>query len=188
MFAGNIGEAQDFSAILDAAEQLKIHNHIRWLIVGDGRMANWVRNEVTRRGLQDVFLMFGRYSIDRMPSMYQHADALLVTLKPEPIFAMTLPGKVQSYLNSGIPIIGMLDGEGAEVINAAKVGFSNMAGDSAALAHAILRMSQLTAAQRHIMGEQGRAYGKQEFDRSMLVSKLENWLMSLSTSKGFPHN
>src|SRR5262249_28120162 len=95
MFAGNIGEAQDFPTILDAAGLLRGRPQARFLIVGDGRMAAWVRDEIARRGLEQQVVMLGRYPVERMPSFYRHADALLVSLKDEPIFAMTIPGKLQ---------------------------------------------------------------------------------------------
>lgn len=180
LFAGNIGEAQDFSAILDAAELLIDHKNIRWLIVGDGRMASWVKGEAARRGLQENFVLLGRYSVDRMSSFYQHADGLLVSLKSDPVFSMTLPGKIQSYLAAGIPILGMLDGEGASVIQDSRAGFACPAGDSRALAEAVLCLSRLTETERQFMGQRGAAYSRREFDRDMLISRLETWLMNLS--------
>jgi colanic acid biosynthesis glycosyl transferase WcaI len=72
-----------------------------------------------------------------MPSFFRSADALLVSLKREPIFAMTIPGKVQSYLAAGIPILAMLDGEGARVIEELGAGLVCPAGDGNALAERI---------------------------------------------------
>jgi colanic acid biosynthesis glycosyl transferase WcaI len=92
MFAGNVGESQNFPAILDAAERLRSNNDIRWVIVGHGRASAWVKEEVDRRGLQKNFLLLGRFPLERMPSFYRHADALLVSLKSDPIFSMTVPG------------------------------------------------------------------------------------------------
>lgn len=180
LFAGNIGEAQDFSAILDAAELLIDYKNIRWFIVGEGRMASWVKGESARRGLQKNFILLGRYPVDRMPSFYRHADGLLVSLKSDPVFSMTLPGKMQSYLAAGIPILGMLDGEGARVIQDSGAGFACPSGDSRALAEAVLRLSRLTAPERQSMGQRGTAYSRLEFDRDILITKLETWLMSLS--------
>ena len=94
LFAGNIGDAQDFPAILEAAEALRDEPNLRWLIVGDGRAAAWVRSEITRRNLTDCVILLGRHPIERMPSFFRAASALLVTLKEDPIFAMTIPGKV----------------------------------------------------------------------------------------------
>ena len=62
-----------------------------------------MREQVAQRGLTEQVLLPGRFPVERMPSFYRHADALLVSLKPEPIFALTLPGKLQSYLAAGVP-------------------------------------------------------------------------------------
>lgn len=180
MFAGNIGDAQDFPAILDAAEQIKGDRNIRWLIVGDGRASEWVRSEVVRRGLEHCFLLLGRYSVDRMPSFYKHADALLVSLKNEPIFAMTIPGKLQSYLAAGIPVLAMLNGEGAEIVDGSGAGLSCSAGDGTALAAAVRKMAGMDVEERQRMGRCGRAISEQEFDRGALISRLLSWCEDLS--------
>jgi len=65
VFAGNIGEAQDFPAIVAAAERLRDERSIRWIIVGNGRAAAWLREEIDRRKLQSTVLMVGRYPIER---------------------------------------------------------------------------------------------------------------------------
>jgi glycosyltransferase involved in cell wall biosynthesis len=172
LFAGNVGDAQDFPAILEAADRLKHRDDIRWLIVGDGRRFDWVVEQVEKRELQEKVLLLGRFPLERMPAFYAQADALLVSLKKDPTFNMTLPGKVQSYLAAGRPIIGMLDGEGADVIKRAGAGLVCPAGDSAALAQTIQRFAETTPEERRLMGKQGLAYAKAEFDRNTLVSRL----------------
>lgn len=173
LFAGNIGEAQDMPAVLDAAQYLKTNARIRWLIVGDGRRLEWVRQEVKRRGLGDRVLLLGRFPINRMPSFYAHADALLVSLKSDPIFSMTIPGKVQSYLLAGVPLLGMLDGEGAAVIREAGAGMVCPAGDGRALANTVMEMASLPKDERVTMGRQGALYAQKEFSRSVLIDRLE---------------
>jgi glycosyltransferase involved in cell wall biosynthesis len=180
MFAGNIGDAQDFPAILAAAARLKGHPRIRWLIVGDGRAADWVSQEIARRGLQGEILMLGRHPIARMPAFYRRADALLVTLKDEPIFAMTIPGKLQTYLIAGVPILGMLNGEGARAIEAAGAGLACAAGDDEALSQAVLAMAAMRPEERQLMGARGRAYGRAEFGRETLMDRLEDRLTHLA--------
>lgn len=175
LFAGNIGEAQDMPAILEAAECLKNDSSIRWLIVGDGRKFEWLREEVARRDLQNVLLM-GRFPVDRMPSFYAHADALLVSLKKDPVFSLTIPGKVQSYLMAGVPLLGMLDGEGAQVIAEAQAGMVCPAGDGRGLASAVREMAQMSSEARCQLGANGRAYAQREFDRQVLMGQLEAML------------
>lgn len=173
VFAGNIGEAQDMPAVLNAAQRLKCNENIRWLIVGDGRKLDWLRVEVNRRGLKEKFLLLGRFPLDRMPSFYAHADALLVSLKKDPVFSMTIPGKVQSYLMAGLPVIGMLDGEGSSVIQGAKAGVTCPAGDDAALADAVFKLSLMSGEERQQLGNNGIAYAKREYSRAILMDRLE---------------
>lgn len=173
LFAGNIGEAQDLPAVLAAAELLRKNDAIRWLIVGDGRKSEWLQQEVARRGLQSNVLLLGRFPVERMPAFYARADALLVSLKKDPVFSMTIPGKVQSYLRAGVPLIGMLDGEGAKVITEANAGLVCAAGDSGGLAAAVLEMAAMSGEYRDQLGVNGRAFAHKEFGRSQLMDRLE---------------
>ena len=184
LFAGNIGEAQDMPAVLDAAECLKDNSHIRWVIVGDGRKSEWLHAEVMRRGLKQRVFLPGRFPLERMPAFYAHADALLVSLKRDPVFSMTIPGKVQSYLMAGIPLLGMLDGEGAAVIRDAKAGLTCDAGDGAALARAVLDMAAMKPEERERLGSNGLEYARKEFGRTQLMDRLETLLAeAICTSK-----
>lgn len=131
MFAGNVGDAQDFENIINAAE-LSINDNINWIIIGDGRKLDWVKEQVSIRGLKNVYLL-GRYSIEMMPSLFMLADAMLVSLKSDPIYEMTVPAKIQAYMSCGKLIYGMLNGEGNKLINENKIGVAVPAGDFKAL-------------------------------------------------------
>lgn len=179
MFAGNVGEAQDFECILSAATLLKQHSHIRWLIVGDGRMSAWVAEQIALRGLRDQVLLLGRYPVERMPDFFARADAMLVTLADQEIFAMTIPGKLQSYLAAGMPVIAALNGEGADVIRLAKAGFTCPAGNAVELASVVQKMSELPKSERQAMGKNGLKYSQQAFDRKMIVDMAEKYLSGL---------
>jgi colanic acid biosynthesis glycosyl transferase WcaI len=179
MFAGNVGEAQDFECILSAAVLLKTHSSIRWLIVGDGRMSSWVQAEIERRGLKECVLMLGRYSVERMPEFFLHADAMLVALADREIFSMTIPGKLQTYLAAGKPIIAALNGEGADVVRAANAGFTCEAGNPVGLAKITLKMAELPSIERLAMGKNGLEFSKREFDRKMVMDTAEECLSGL---------
>jgi colanic acid biosynthesis glycosyl transferase WcaI len=179
MFAGNVGEAQDFNCILAAAELLKNHMNIRWLIVGDGRMTSWVQDQIKLRDLDDSVLLLGRHPVERMPDFFAHADAMLVTLADQEIFSMTIPGKLQSYLAAGIPVVAALNGEGAEVIRLANAGFTCSAGDSSELAAIVLKMSEISLTDRQAMGENGMKYSEREFDRHRVINMAEKFLSGL---------
>jgi colanic acid biosynthesis glycosyl transferase WcaI len=179
LFAGNVGDAQDFPTILKAAALLRDRKDVRWIIVGDGRMAAWVKSEIERLDLTENIVMPGRFPLERMASFFLHADAVLVSLKPDEVFAMTIPGKVQTYLSSGIPIIGVLDGEGAQVIQEAQAGYTCNAGDADALAEAVRRMAALSPAQRLAMGRSGKLYYDAQFRKEFLMDALEGHFENL---------
>ena len=188
MFAGNIGDAQDCPSILSAAQILKGNSIVQWLIVGDGRMANWVAYEVKRRKLQEEVKLLGRFPYERMPSFFHHADALLVSLKDEPIYSMTIPSKLQAYLATGIPIIAMLNGEGSDIVRESGAGLTCRAGDYKALAAAVVQLSKMTAEERGEMGRKGLLQSEREFNCETLVSRLEEWIVQMVASSARPPN
>jgi colanic acid biosynthesis glycosyl transferase WcaI len=182
LFAGNVGDAQDFPTILKAAELLRERIDIRWIIVGDGRMAGWVKEQIEKRNLQTNIVMTGRFPLEKMPSFFAHADALLVSLKANDIFAMTIPGKVQTYLSSGLPIIGALDGEGASILHESGAGYVCQAGAADELSLIVSKMASLSKEQRFEMGKAGKLYYEAQFEKKLLIDKLENYFESISLS------
>ena len=173
LYAGNIGAAQDFPTILAAAEMLRAHADIQWIIVGEGRMRAWVEDEVRRRELSGVVRLIGQRPPERMPRYFAHADVLLATLRREPIFAYTIPSKIQTYIACGKPVIAALDGEGGRIIREARAGWAVPAEDPKALADAVLAASQTPHAERDAMGHRGEAWFREHFEREKLLSRLE---------------
>jgi len=173
MFAGNIGAAQDFETILKAAEALNAYPDIHWIILGDGRRAEWVSAQVKARGLSSHFHLLGRFPAEMMPLFFARADALLITLNRDPVFALTVPGKLQSYMAAGKPIIAGLDGEGAKLIEEAGAGLTSPAGSHSELAERVLTLYRMTPEDRQKIGALGRAYCVEHFDRNKLFAKLE---------------
>ena len=182
LFAGNVGEAQDFPAIIDTAERLKQSQaNVKLFIVGDGRALPWVKQQIEDKALQNYIVLLGRHPLESMPGFYESADALLVSLKQSRIFSMTIPGKLQSYLMAKKPILGMLDGEGARAINESRGGYVCHSGDSQALAKNMEKMSDLDEIERQNLGCNAREYAHKEFDRESLISQLEHWFIEVSS-------
>ena len=176
VFAGNVGEAQDLPSVVKAAELLRNDPRVHWWIVGDGRKSDWLAAEVKAKGLSETVHLLGRFPVERMPSFYVAANALLVSLKKDPVFSLTIPGKVQSYLLAGVPLLGMLDGEGAAVINESGSGKAVGAGDYEGLARTVLDMVNTPAADRQAWGRNGPIYAEREFGREGLMVRLESML------------
>jgi glycosyltransferase involved in cell wall biosynthesis len=111
-----------------------------------------------------------------MPTWFALADALLVTLKPDPLYEHTIPSKVQTYLACGRPILASLDGLGAQEVDNAAAGLTSPAGDADALAAITRRLYNLAPDERAAMGSRARAHYDRNFDRNMLIDRLEGIL------------
>lgn len=180
LYAGNVGVAQDFPALIATADRLRERQDILWIVVGDGRMGEWAREEVIRRGLERTVYFLGQLPLEKMPGLFAAADALLLSLKRDDIFALTVPGKLQSYLASGKPVLAMLDGEGARIVAESGAGYACAAGDDAALAAIVARMVNLTPMEREAMGRRARDYFSENFSRKRVFDQLEGWLKELN--------
>lgn len=171
VFAGNVGSAQAVHVIFEAAKQLRDHRSIRLVVLGSGSELEWLRNQSFKCGLTNLFLA-GRFPVEAMPNLLSRANALLVTLADRPIFAATVPNKIQAYMAVGRPIIAAMNGEGARIVEEAEAGISVPAEDSAALTEAILKLYAMPAADRDRLGENGQHYYRQHFDHEQLVDEL----------------
>jgi glycosyltransferase involved in cell wall biosynthesis len=180
VFAGNVGAGQAVEVMVDAAELLKHVPQIRFVVFGQGSSWDWMREQVRARGLTNLHLP-GRFPVNTMPGLMQKAGALLVTLADEPIFALTVPNKVQAYMASGRPILACLNGEGARLVaEEAQAGLSVPAQDAQALAAAVLKLYQMPAEERAQLGANGRRYFKAHFDHDKLVDELMAHLRAMS--------
>lgn len=176
MFAGNIGESQDFDTLVAAADLLRDRRDLTWVIVGSGRDMPRVEDLIRQRGLEERFCFVGRHPEERMPYFFAHADAMLVSLTDAPIFRLTVPYKVQCYMACGKPIVASLGGEGGRVVEEARAGLVVEPGRPQALAAAIRAMLDAPAAARAEYARNARRYFERNYAPEIVYGKLERWL------------
>jgi colanic acid biosynthesis glycosyl transferase WcaI len=176
VFAGNIGVAQSFETILAAATLVRENAEIQWVVFGDGRRRPEVERRIVELGLSATVRLMGRRPAESMPEYLALADVLLVTLQRDPIFALTIPSKIQSYLACAKPILAALDGEGARIVREAGAGLVVAAEDASGLAESALRLFRMSGPGRDEMGRSGRRYFESHFCRANLLDQLEGWM------------
>ena len=172
MFAGNIGVAQDFENIIKAADLTRDIPEIKWVIVGDGRDKEHSEKEVLRLGLEKHVVFVGRHPVKNMPWFFKQADAMLVSLRDEFIFSLTIPSKVQAYMASGKPIVTMLNGEGSRVVEEANCGLTANSCDFKTLAENVKKLYSMSAEEREKMGSAGRSYYDKVFAKEFVIDKV----------------
>jgi len=184
VFAGNVGEMQSVETIIMAMAEIEkktmVGNtipNIKLHIVGDGSSLAKVMKLAQDLSLKDDIVIFhGRFPIEDMPKFYDMADAFLVTLKADPIISYTLPGKVQSYMAYGKPIIAAINGETADVIQASRCGVAINSEDSLGLANAIIEFAKTDKKIRQEYGESGKAYYDANFSVDSFMSRFLSFL------------
>ncbi|ROM58306.1 glycosyltransferase WbuB [Pseudomonas poae] len=156
VFAGNLGFAQSLETIIDAAKALG-HLDCKIVVVGSGSRLEWMREQKRQHHLDNLELV-GRLPSSLMPELFSKSEALLVTLKRDEIFTLTIPSKVQAYMAAGKPILAALDGEGARVVAQAGAGLCSQAEDAAALARNIEMLHAASPEKRAAYGAAGFSF------------------------------
>lgn len=170
MIAGNIGTAQSVETIIKAAKKLEDISNLRWHIVGDGTELEKLKQ--LANGMKQV-IFHGRKPLEEMPKYYAMADAMIVTMQKDPVLSLTLPGKVQTYMAAGKPIIGAIDGETSLVINEAKCGLCGNAEDDETLADNVRNFIMMD---KQLLGKNARKYYDEHFQKEKFIDKLEKSL------------
>lgn len=203
MFAGNMGEAQGLETVIEAARLLQEDaladpsatpgqalstaegekRPPQLVLVGDGVALPRLQALAEQQGLSNVRFL-GRYPASKMPRLYALADALLVHLKDDPLFRITIPHKTLAYLASGKPILAAVAGDVADLVESIGAGVTCPPQNPAALAAAIRQLQAMPVGQRQAMGERGALAAQTRFSRDLLTSEIEAVLQQAALGKG----
>ena len=178
VFAGNLGFAQNLDVIINAAESLIPYSDIKVILIGDGSQRNYVLQQKRIRSLDNLFIE-GSYPLENMPEILSQASCLLISLIDDSILSLTVPNKLQAYLASGKPIIGCIGGEAAKIIELSKSGFTCDPSKSDALFLTILKLYNLSEAERKKMGRNAAKYYKDNFSSDIFAIKLSEAIKRL---------
>ncbi len=172
VFAGTMGRAQGLETVLDAAELLLPVPEVQFLLVGGGILSADLRAEAMRRRLTNV--SFGdRRPLNEIGELLALADALLVHLKDDPLFSITIPSKTQAYLLAGRPLLMGVRGDAADLVEQAGAGIPFEPEDGEQLAAAVERLRAMSPADRKRMALSGVEYYRAELSLERGVGAFE---------------
>lgn len=176
IFAGNIGTAQGLDILPKAAIVIKEKSDkkIRFNIVGDGRYKNELMGIVQSNGLTDMFNFIPKQPANRIPEFMAACDAALLSLTDSPLFAMTIPAKLQTYMACGIPSIASAAGETEMIIIESNCGVCSMPGNAEALAEKIIELSNKHQDELKHLGNNARKYYEENFDKHGLLDRMDH--------------
>lgn len=178
VYTGNLGEAQNFELIIEAANALKNNTLIQFVLIGAGRKETFIKEKIEQNELTNIHLL-GNFSIDHMPYFFNKASVMLVSLKDEKIFNITVPAKLQAYMGYGKPILALLNGEGKQIVESANCGYTCSQKDSNELVTALLSLTNATENQLFQLGENAKNYYLQNFSKEKLFTFLNEIFVNL---------
>lgn len=156
-YCGNIGFSQNMDLLLDTAAELKEHDNIRFVLIGDGAAKPQVEERVKRENISNIVMLpFQPYG--KISEVFSLGDCGLIISKAN-IGNNSVPSKTWSIMSAGRPILASFD-KGFEVdrvITKAKCGICVQADDREALTDAVMKLYQ----NKNLlieMGTNGRQY------------------------------
>lgn len=178
LYVGTHGLAQDLSTVLDAAVQLKLQPHIRFVFVGDGAAKASLVTQAREQGLLNVSFL-DPVPHEQVPVLITAADACLVPLRRLPLFEGALPSKMYEMMACERPVLLGVDGEARRLaVQEARAAIYVEPEDADSLVSAILNLYEHPEIAQ-ALGQNGRAFVMEHFDRQRLISILEERIHAL---------
>jgi len=176
IYTGNIGTAQGLAILPETATLLKnekLDHPVRFNIVGDGRYKNELVKLIESKDLSNMFNFIPKLPAARIPELLAACDAAFLSLIDNPLFAMTIPAKLQSYMACGIPVIASAAGETENILNEAKAGVCSPPGKTAKLARNIIELTKRSKQDLKSMGANASNYCENNFNKNDLLNKMD---------------
>lgn len=177
MYTGNLGKSQDFGTLSKAIIKNQKKN-IQWIFIGEGRFKSKMKQLLSDAIKENKVLFIPQQKLEILPSWVAMADFLYLSLNDSKLFRQTVPAKLQGYMAMGKPILAILAGEGANIINEAKCGFIASPNNINELKAIIKNALKSTEIERKNMGDNGKIFYQKYFSsiirRRELIKFIKN--------------
>ena len=179
VYGGNLGQAQGLESLIDAVKLAYAANDkIRLHLIGEGISKLSLKAYAEAKGAGSA-IFHDAISRPAMDRVFDQADVLVLQLKADPLFSITVPSKLQHYLACGKPIIGGLQGEAAEILQDSKAGTVVRPEDREAMAGAMVQLSKTHLHARNEMGRLGRLFCDQQMSFPISLDHLDRTIKAI---------
>ena len=183
MYAGNFGPVQALDAVVRAAALLKEKlPAFRMVFIGNGVEEERLKKLVIAEKTTNV-IFIPRQPVERIGELLAKADALLIHLRNDPLCRIGVPQKTQAYLAAGKPIIMAVEGDASELVKTAAAGITCQPENPESIAQAIIRLAEMSDAERTEMAENGRCFYRNRLCFAIGSRKMENIFSGVAYAK-----
>ena len=175
IFAGNMGAAQALDSVIEAAALIAPrYPDIQFVFIGSGMDVETLKALAAQKNLANV-LFLPRMEVEEIGNVLRLADVLLVHLRRDPLFEITIPSKTQAYLAMGRPILMAAEGDAADLVTRAQAGVSCEPQNTQSIAKAVGQLYEMTPVQREQLGRNGMNFYDRELSFNRAVSRYEKY-------------
>lgn len=159
VYGGNLGQAQALGTVIEAiAIARQRHPTLHLHLFGGGVESNCLIAQAKRLGIAQHVSFHGPVQRTVMDRIFDLADILVLHLKDDPLYEITIPSKTQHYLSCAKPIIAGLSGEAAGILLSSGAARLTAPGDAQAMADAMADLAAMSSAELAALGGKGRRY------------------------------
>jgi glycosyltransferase involved in cell wall biosynthesis len=180
MFTGNIGTSQGLEQLVDLVAEIRneiSEDNLECVIIGDGRAKKELIQKTDSLNLNTYFRFLGAVAPEEVPLYLAHADLAYLSFKDNDLFRAVIPAKLQSYMACGVPILGLVDGVSADVINEAQGGMVISHKDTNKT-EKIMAAIRTNSEDLKIMGQNNLNYAKKHFHKDILIKQFEDMYLN----------
>jgi len=172
-FAGNIGKVQNLSNIIDAFGNLptKYQTKSQLNIIGDGSDLEMLKSLVKTNKYEDI-IFHGRKPRNEMYKYFQASDFLIVSLIDKPIFSLTVPAKIQTYIASNKPILAILNGDASDIIKDNNLGYCSSPNDLEEIKNIFIKAINTDENQKEQFTKNCEHLTKTIFNKDIIINNL----------------
>jgi glycosyltransferase involved in cell wall biosynthesis len=180
VFAGNMGKAQALDAVLDAAAILQARgSRASFVMLGGGVEVSRLKTRVLEMKLSNV-VFFPPVPMTEVGTVLAAADVLLVHLRKDPLFEITIPSKTQAYMAVGKPLLMAVNGDAADLVRQAQCGLTAESENPLALVDAVEALAVMSADELKTMGKNASSFYREALGLQVGAAKFAAVFESLS--------
>lgn len=179
VFAGNMGKAQALDTVLQAAEILQGRgSRVFFVMLGGGVEVNRLKERTNALALDNVVFL-PAVPMAEVGAVLSAADTLLVHLRKDPLFEITIPSKTQAYMVVGKPLLMAVNGDAADLVKKSNSGLTAESENPVSLADAAQSLADMPTFELEAMGVRARQFYQEHLGLVVGASRFGDIFKSL---------
>lgn len=177
VFTGNVGKAQNLRLLIDALESSsELNRSITFTIIGNGSQKEELMNYVERKQM-DYITFIDAVNPENVSELLAEYDIGFLSLQQSVTADITIPAKFQSYLASGIPILGIIGGETASLIKKHNLGWVETTYEQSKIVRLLKQINSLDREGMNEYAQRCVKFSQENYNKQQLINELNSLLL-----------